>query len=305
MYIVYKTTNLINNKVYVGVHRTNTKEFDGYLGCGIYIGSLRKNISYGFPYEVRKYGQENFCRETLFEYPDTEEGMQQAYQKEAEIVNEKFVSSKLTYNTALGGKLPIAQKLKIAQYDLEGNFIKAWDSIKEASETLRISHSAISNCIYGKTKTSKEFQWRIYKDTSSISKIEVQKRTVYQYDLSGNLIKVWKSAGEASEQFPNKKAARVAINNVCNKKVRKAYGYYWSYIRKFEYEEYKSSIAVAAYNDEGKFIMSFNSLSEASKHFGCKNSGNISACIQGKHKHFKGFRWRYFYGNTENISPLR
>lgn len=33
-YIVYKTTNLINGKIYVGVHRTNPDIFDGYIGCG-------------------------------------------------------------------------------------------------------------------------------------------------------------------------------------------------------------------------------------------------------------------------------
>lgn len=37
-YIVYKTTNLINNFIYVGVHKTTTPDvFDGYLGCGAYI----------------------------------------------------------------------------------------------------------------------------------------------------------------------------------------------------------------------------------------------------------------------------
>ena len=34
-YIVYKTTNLINGKIYVGVHRTNPDIFDGYIGCGV------------------------------------------------------------------------------------------------------------------------------------------------------------------------------------------------------------------------------------------------------------------------------
>ena len=30
-YIVYKTTNLVNNYIYIGVHKTNTPyEFDGY-----------------------------------------------------------------------------------------------------------------------------------------------------------------------------------------------------------------------------------------------------------------------------------
>ena len=37
-YIVYKTTNLINNYIYIGVHKTQDPNiFDSYIGCGVYI----------------------------------------------------------------------------------------------------------------------------------------------------------------------------------------------------------------------------------------------------------------------------
>ena len=36
-YIVYKTTCLINNKIYIGLHKIEDPDiFDGYLGNGFY-----------------------------------------------------------------------------------------------------------------------------------------------------------------------------------------------------------------------------------------------------------------------------
>ena len=47
IWIVYKTTCKINNKIYVGVHKTETDEiFDGYYGNGIQ-----------FPRHTTKYKQ--------------------------------------------------------------------------------------------------------------------------------------------------------------------------------------------------------------------------------------------------------
>jgi hypothetical protein len=52
-YTVYKTTNLINGKIYVGLHITNNLE-DDYLGSGSQLKSA-----------VKKYGKENFKREII------------------------------------------------------------------------------------------------------------------------------------------------------------------------------------------------------------------------------------------------
>jgi len=88
-YYIYKTTNLTNNKIYIGYHYSNDIDNDKYLGSGY---SLLKSI--------KKYGKKYFKREILFEFDNSDD----AFNKEKEIVNEDFVKRRDTYNTTIGGK---------------------------------------------------------------------------------------------------------------------------------------------------------------------------------------------------------
>lgn len=47
----------------------------------------------------------------------------------------------------------------IYQYDLTGKIIKRWDSISDACRYLGVSHSSITQCLTGKTKTAHGFKW--------------------------------------------------------------------------------------------------------------------------------------------------
>lgn len=60
-----------------------------------------------------------------------------------------------------GEKHPRA--LAVLQYDLDGNFIKKWDYIRQASNELNIDHSNISGCCNGKYKTAYGYVWRYAK----------------------------------------------------------------------------------------------------------------------------------------------
>lgn len=86
-YTVYKVTNNINKKFYIGVHST-TDPNDSYLGSGKIIKDA-----------IAKYGKHNFHKEVLFIFDNLED----ALSKEKEIVNEQFVKSEDNYNISLGG----------------------------------------------------------------------------------------------------------------------------------------------------------------------------------------------------------
>ena len=52
-----------------------------------------------------------------------------------------------------------ARKLPILQYNLDGNFVKEWDSAKTASIFFKIKSEGISACCRGDRFTCGKFQW--------------------------------------------------------------------------------------------------------------------------------------------------
>ena len=74
-YIVYVTINKVNKKIYIGVHKTETDRFDGYLGDGVKISkpSSYKNSKTLFHRAVNKYGVNAFIRFTLFSFNTAKE----------------------------------------------------------------------------------------------------------------------------------------------------------------------------------------------------------------------------------------
>jgi hypothetical protein len=87
-YILYKTTNLVNDKTYIGIHKTNNLD-DGYLGSGFALLEA-----------VEKYGKENFKREIL-EFCNSYDEL---LELEKIYVDINWVRDKSNYNLKTGGQ---------------------------------------------------------------------------------------------------------------------------------------------------------------------------------------------------------
>ena len=86
-HFIYKTTNILNNKFYIGMHSTTNLK-DGYVGSGTHLR-----------HAIRKYGVANFKFE-IIEWCDNRENL---IQREKEIITEEYINDANCYNMKPGG----------------------------------------------------------------------------------------------------------------------------------------------------------------------------------------------------------
>ena len=201
-YIVYQTTSKINNKIYIGVHKTENPEiFDGYLGNGVYIyrPSSYENPRTYFQCAVKKYGVKNFIR-TIIRVFDNEED---AYKLEAELVNEEFIKRDDTYNLILGGRDVSQFMVKVYMYDLDGNFEMEFESLVAAAKYLNPSSTGGGH-LPRAIKHRHQFLGHqfSYEKVDNIGAIKALKNRIHiekpyvggkvgRYDRDGNLLEVY------------------------------------------------------------------------------------------------------------------
>ena len=130
------------------------------------------------------------------------------------------------YGTAIKRSAEKRSK-KVYQYDLQGNLINVWASTMDCDRN-GYDHRTISACCLGKLKTHQNFIWS-YKPIENFDinnyKNKSEPKTLYQYDMYYNLIRVWDSVSEASRNGFDK----ANISKCCSGKEKFHKGFIWSY----------------------------------------------------------------------------
>lgn len=183
-YTVYRITNLINGKTYIGKHQTEELD-DGYMGSGKLINRA-----------ITKHGVENFSKEILHVF-DTEEEMNS---KEKELVTESVCQDDSTYNLCVGG---------------QGGFSyinrEVWTTEKRSKHGQKYGHIARQNLLNNQDKIQKRTKarddvlakmneyWRNNKHSEETKqKMSASKKGKNTGSKNGNYGKFWITNGKES-----------------------------------------------------------------------------------------------------------
>ena len=125
-------------------------------------------------------------------------------------------------------------RTKVKQYDLYGNFIRKYNSIKEAAEETGVNYACISRVIRHQQKTSGGFLWTKEDEEPQPTKKEIEKKSLPKTQRS--VIVYTKDTHEYITEFDSIKQAAEELSigykgivSVCEKKLKSSGGYYWEY----------------------------------------------------------------------------
>lgn len=227
---IYKITNLINGKIYIGQSTDIKKRW---------LKHKYAKDNFVIHKALRRYGIKNFSFDIIEQCK--QEDLDRKEQFYIEYYNSLIPNG---YNMIAGGSngAGLNKAKPVNQYDMTGKYITTYSSITEAELKTGINNSNISSCCRGKRQYTGNYQWR-YLDNSSLplknyiqlqqekeerklKKEQKKKRIIIQLDINNNIVGKFKTCTEAA------KATKIHLGNInacCNGKRTSAGGYYWKY----------------------------------------------------------------------------
>lgn len=243
MACIYKITNQVNGKIYIGQTRRNLARrwSDHKKDAKRHFENCLLHSA------MMKYGFDNFTIECIEEC-----SVEQLDKLEKYWINKLDAQNrKIGYNICSGGAsynpeekhekqvnngkvLALKYGKPVDQYTLDGKFVCSYSSRKEASNKTGIPLTIINYCCSGIIQYGKGFIWKDKNDVELIDKIrngevkirERKSRPIKQYTFDGTFIKEYQSIAEAREEL---KIGDGGLRDCVEGKLRKASGYLWCY----------------------------------------------------------------------------
>lgn len=309
---IYKIENIFSNKIYIGQAKDIRKRLREHLESCIRQDKYENKPLIS---AWKKYGKDCLDFEIIEKCDISELDDKEIYWIAY------YDSHKNGYNMTSGGQKGFSGKdwsdedrkyfsdirnpKAVLQIDFDGNVIKEYWSIAQASKLTGIDSRGIYSCCNrGISKTVGGYIW-VYKEDYDSFDLEYhlnrkQKKPIEQYDMEGNFIKLYDYGTQVEEDgFSCSK-----INSCCNHNAMSAYGYIWKFkdddTRTIDKEycneakrKYNSVKVQRIYqiDNEGNIINIFESIREAGRNGYCTSP--ISQCCKHKKEKYKGYIWMY------------
>lgn len=298
---IYCATNLVNGKKYIGQTRVTIehrmKQHELY--------HPKNQARLAFHMAIKKYGINNFKVEELEKVSCCTKEELTSILDEKEIFYIKMLNSLTSghgYNIDAGGKSGTIFCVPIDVYDLEGNYIRSFDSIVDASRYYQIGRGTINKMCLGEIHRSYKHNFIFRYKGEDFDKYDTSMafggcRKVYQFTLDGNLVNEYPSITYAERVMSNNENTNTTLIAHVVSKNQMAYGYVWSYDNDFRFDtnNYRNLTPVDKYSKDGEFLCSYISIRSALKDIGksITCSTPIQNACSGKLVSAYGYIWRY------------
>lgn len=214
---IYKITNTVNGKCYIGQSRDIEARWQKHLSA--YKSSPDWELYRAF----KKYGISKFTFEIVEECQINELNEREIYWIA------QYDSFNNGYNMTLGGEACNGTNdKKVYQYTVSGDFVAEYKSAHEAARVLNIQFTNICKVCRGERKTAGGFGWS-YDKHDSVQPIKTKRLgdgTVLQFTKEGQFIAEYPTAAEADRMTG---ISRTTIGLVCKGKGKTAGGFVWKY----------------------------------------------------------------------------
>lgn len=287
MPFIYKVTNTVNGKVYVG--QTTATVEERWRWHRNAAGTTTHPHKSALHEAMRKYGKDKFVVETIEEC-------------KCENLNEreKYWIARLDtyrngYNLTTGGD----GYRTIDEVEVE-RILALWGEGKNQAEIGKITGRdghAVRRILYGNGVTKEEVRERqnaIYREKYS--------KPVYVYDMNGNFTAEYPSIDEASKATGVHKST---IGHIIHGRYESSRGLVFRLYKCDKIEFHKTVMpkkqTVFQYELDGTYVASYSSMLEAARAVGMDDAHIISDSCKNQKSIAAGYQWRHF--KADRIEP--
>lgn len=280
---IYKATNTVNGKMYIGqTSRTINVRWKEHLRDTF---SLHGKFISPFHLAIQKYGEDAFVVEPIEECDSVDLDERERYWIEY------YDTHRNGYNADFGGRSNKGHP--IYQYALDGTFLREFKTLGDAEEAIGgktiMMSSKRPNVLFG------GFLWRRYKVDKLDTEGHPKKKPVHQYSIEGQYIATYNSLTEAAIAVRERHTGTL-IGAACRGAYDTAYGYRWSFDKMDvlpPFVPFTNTRKVMRISPDGADRKIYGSIKEAAEDNNA-SAPNITEVCKGRVQTCKGYYWEYY-----------